>query len=61
MSVEDDVITFERVLVAGQTPCGRGVYRWQRDGETLTLTALERDPCEARREVIDGIPYSLDH
>jgi hypothetical protein len=58
LGVAGDHITFERILRAGDTPCGVGVYRWERVGDTLTFTSVEFDDCERRREAIDGIPFT---
>jgi hypothetical protein len=58
LGIGGDHITFERILRAGELPCGVGVYRWEQVGDTLTFTAVEFDPCERRREVLEGIPYT---
>jgi hypothetical protein len=58
LGVEGDHITFERILRAGDYPCGVGVYRWERVGDILTFSSVEHDDCERRRDAIDGIPFT---
>jgi hypothetical protein len=54
ISVDGDTIAF----FASSICDGTGTYRWAVEGETLTLTAIESDPCGNRSLVLDGITYT---
>lgn len=58
LGVDGDHVTFDRILRAGETPCGLGVYDWELVGDTLTFTSVDFDDCERRREALDGIPFT---
>ncbi len=58
-TIRNDLITFERISLAGEGPgCGEGVYRWRLRVESLTFSAVEHDPCGRRGETLDGITYT---
>ena len=37
---------------------GSGTYQWAIDGDRLTLTPVDDDPCTGRSEVIIGYTYT---
>ena len=53
ISVAGDTIAF----FASSLCDGTGTYRWVVEGETLTLTVIDPDPCGNRSLVLDGITY----
>ena len=54
ISVNGDQIEF-----FGSTLCeGSGTYQWAIDGDRLTLTPVDDDPCTGRSEVIIGYTYT---
>ena len=39
-------------------PSGIGTYRWNVDGDSLTLTSIRPDECPNRAAVLDGFTFT---
>jgi hypothetical protein len=52
------LITFDRTATAGEGDCGNATYSWELEGDELTFTAIEPDPCGRRGEALDGVTYT---
>lgn len=55
---DDGTLYFDRSSRAGEQDCGNAIYAWELDGEELTFTALEPDPCGRRGDALDGVTYT---
>ncbi len=50
----------DRVELSNSSICpASGTYRWDVADEELPLTAVGKDPCSGRADVLDGIRYQL--
>lgn len=56
--VEEGVLLFERGSRAGETECEDARYTYTLDGDQLTFSAIEEDPCSRRGNALDGVTYT---
>ena len=57
LSFETDTVTFVSSMQG--CPGGVGVYRWEFDGETLSLTQIDPpDECNIRRDQLNGASFT---
>lgn len=57
-TMDGDLIHFDRSSQAGSTDCANATYSYELDGDELTFTALEEDPCGRRGDALDGVTYT---
>lgn len=57
-TVDDGVLHFARGSRAGETECEDARYTYELDGDQITFTAVEQDPCGRRGDALDGVTYT---
>lgn len=57
-TVDGDRIVFDRSSQGGFTDCANATYTYELNGDELTFTALDEDPCGRRGDALDGVTYT---